>query len=69
MEFVDRAMENWRFLGSDPIEAKELVLVYRPLPSSLIADIISSNWKDVSFASCDEAPYACARRKWELCRS
>ena len=27
LEFVDRAMENWRLQGSDPIDAKGLVQV------------------------------------------
>jgi hypothetical protein len=69
LEFVDRAMENWHLLGSDPVEAAGLVQACWPFLSNLIADIISSNWKDISFASCYEAPYVCARRKWELCRS
>ena len=30
LEFVDRAMENWRLLGSDPKDAKGLVQVLSP---------------------------------------
>ncbi len=35
LEFVDRAMENWRLQGSDPNDAKGLVQVLSPLNSML----------------------------------
>jgi hypothetical protein len=57
MEFADRAMDNWRLLGSDPNEAKGLVQVAPFHRLRLILGALPCNHKNISVTTCNETPH------------